>query len=226
MLISELERLIDNLFSEQEGLVNSVDTTYESTSDGDYKLVISIHGLTLEDVSVIHTKFIFRVDKNKREVTEKYFHYLYDINCIYHRIKFDSPSDLKNKILDIIRNNNFGEDLLILSDFTNSSAIFLNHYLRKYNITDYSVFNVEYKPKFKISKCENMSFNFKININNNYFMDVSIKKLEDEKNPSTYKLKFDFMGESEIVEVDILNNIHFVIGSNISRILDKKLKNK
>ena len=54
--------------------------------------------------------------------------------------------------------------------------------MRKANITEYSIFDVEYEPKFKMSKCENTSFVFKVNINDNYFMDVSIKKLEDEKN--------------------------------------------
>ena len=51
-------------------------------------------------------------------------------------------------------------------------------------------------------------------------------KLEDEKEPIIYRLKFDFMEESDIVETDTLSNIHFTIGSNIARILDKKLKNK
>lgn len=225
MLISDLEQIIDEIFNQEEGMVKSVDTVYESSNDG-YKLVISIHGLVLEDTSVIHTKFIFKVDKEKRNVVEKYFHYLYDINCIYHKIKFESNVDLKNKILDILRNNNFGDDILILSDFINASAVFLNHYMRKANITEYSIFDVEYEPKFKITKCENTTFNFKININDNYFMELSIKKLEDEKDPTIYRFKFDFMEESDIVETDKLDNIHFTIGSNIARILDKKLKNK
>ena len=50
--------------------------------------------------------------------------------------------------------------------------------------------------------------------------------VEDEKNPTVYRIKFDFMEESDIVENDTLTNIHFTIGSNIARILDKKLKNK
>ena len=225
MLISDLEQIIDEIFNQEEGMVKSVDTVYESSNDG-YKLVISIHGLVLEDTSIIHTKFIFKVDKEKRNVVEKYFHYLYDINCIYHKIKFESNVDLKNKILDILRNNNFGDDILILSDFINASAVFLNHYMRKANITEYSIFDVEYEPKFKITKCENTTFNFKININDNYFMELSIKKLEDEKDPTIYRFKFDFMEESDIVETDKLDNIHFTIGSNIARILDKKLKNK
>ena len=58
------------------------------------------------------------------------------------------------------------------------------------------------------------------------FPDKKSKKLEDEKNPTVYRIKFDFMEESDIVENDTLTNIHFTIGSNIARILDKKLKNK
>lgn len=225
MLISDLEQTIDEVFKQEDSVVKSVDTVYESSKDG-YKLVISVHGLVLEDNSVIHTKFIFKVDKEKRNVIGNSFHYLYDINCIYHKIKFESQVDLKNEILEILRDNDFGEDILILSDFINASAVFLNHYMRKANITEYSIFDVEYEPKFKMSKCENTSFVFKININDNYFMDVSIKKLEDEKNPTVYRIKFDFMEESDIVENDTLTNIHFTIGSNIARILDKKLKNK
>ena len=67
MLISDLEQVIDDVFNQEEGVVKSVDTVYESSKDG-YKLVISIHGLVLEDISVIHTKLIFKVDKEKRNV--------------------------------------------------------------------------------------------------------------------------------------------------------------
>jgi hypothetical protein len=225
MLISELEQIIEDIFDKKGGLVKSVDTVYEAIDNG-YKLVISIHGLVTDESSVIHTKFIFKVDKEKRNVVEKYFHYLYDINCIYHKIDFDSSMELKNKIIQLLRDNEFGEDILILSDFNNASAVFLNHYMRLSNVTDYSIFDVEYEPKFKVTKCENIRFNFKININDNYFMDLSIKKEEEEDKKKVYKLKFDFMEESEIVETDTLTNIHFVIGSNIARILDKKLKNK
>jgi hypothetical protein len=34
------------------------------------------------------------------------------------------------------------------------------------------------------------------------------------------------MDEIETVETDTLKNVHFFIGSNIAKILDKKLKNK
>ena len=59
-------------------------------------------------------------------------------------------------------------------------------------------------------------------------MDISIRKVEATKEDETdsYKFQFKFMDEVETEETDTLKNIHFFLGSNISKILDKKLKNK
>jgi hypothetical protein len=222
MRISELEQIIKETFSEEKGVVRSVETIYESIEQG-YRLIIAIHGLLWEDTSVIHTKFIFKTNKEKTELIENSFNYLFDINCVYHKVEF--TNDLKQKIQDILNTNNFGQDIDILSDFINSSAMFLNHYMRKSNITDYSVFDVEYDPRFKNTPCDETTFNFKININDNYFIDLSIRK-EELEDQVVYKFKFQFMDETDIIETDTLKNVHFTIGSNIARILDKKLKNK
>lgn len=228
--ISEVEQIFKEVFSEEEGNVKSVDVVYEHPSSGDdiyLKLVISIHGLSMQDVSVIHTKFIFKVDKHKRKLIEDTFIYLYDINCIYHRIEFDSILDMKAKIEDIIQSNDFGEDMHILSDFIEAPAMFLNYYMRRNNITDYSIFDVEYQPKFKTTPCDQTTFDFKININNNYYMELSIRKIEgDEENPDSYKFQFKFMDDLETIDTDTLKNLHYFIGSNIAKMLDKKLKNK
>lgn len=227
--ISEIEQVFKDVFKEEEGVVNSVETVYESPEEGDFlRLVISIHGLSTEDTSIIHTKFIFKVDTDKRHVLEDTFIYLYDINCVYHRIEFNNVVDLKKKIEDIIESKNFGEDLQILSDFIEAPAMFLNYYMRRAKITDYSVFEVEYEPKFKTTPCDKTTFDFKININNNYHIDLSIYKIDrdEEEEPDVYKYQFKFMDEIETYEIDTLKNMHFFIGDNIARILDKKLKNK
>ena len=59
--ISEIEEIFKEIFDEDKGLVKSVETVYEQPNgSSDFlKLVISIHGLTFEDVSIIHTKFVF-----------------------------------------------------------------------------------------------------------------------------------------------------------------------
>jgi hypothetical protein len=137
---------------------------------------------------------------------------------------------MKKKIDDIIESNDFGSDIQILSDFTESPAMFLNYYMKRAKITEYSVFDVEYEPKFKTASCDKTTFDFSININNSYDIDVSIHKIDknedDEDSMDTYKLQFRFMDEIESVESDTIKNIHFLIGSGIAKVLDRKLKNK
>lgn len=229
--IGEIEEAFKDIFNEDEGVVTSVDTVYEKSKDEDYlKLIICLQGLSTEDISIIHTKFIFKTDLNKRHIIENSFIYLYDINCVYHKVEFDNIIDLKKQVEDIIESNNFGTDIQILSDFTESPAMFLNYYMKKAKITEYSVFDVEYEPKFKTAACEKTTFDFSININDNYDIDVSIHKIDKDENDEDgidkYKLQFRFMDEIESVEVDSIKNIHFLIGSNIAKILDRKLKNK
>ena len=230
--IAEVEEAFKEIFKEEDGVVSAIETVYEKSSDGDYlKLVICLQGLSTEDISIIHTKFIFKTDLEKRNLIENSFIYLYDINCVYHKIEFNSIIDMKKSIDDIIESNNFGEDIQILSDFIEAPAMFLNYYMKRAKITEYSVFDVEYEPKFKIVSCDKTTFDFKININNSYDIEFSIHKIdkdltEDPEDIDTYKLQFRFMDEIESVESDTIKNIHFLIGSNMSKLLDRKLKNQ
>jgi hypothetical protein len=229
--ISEVEEIFKELFTtEDETVVSSIETLYEKPDDDSYlKLVITLHGLSTEDISIIHTKFIFKVDSEKKNLIENSFIYLYEINCVYHKIQFENLLDLKKKIEDIVDSNDFGEDLQILSDFIEAPSMFLNYYMRRENITDYSVFDVQYQPKFKHTPCDKTTFDFKININNQYDMELSIKKvyIDDSDNSNDYyRFQFRFMDEIETFDTDTLKNFHFFIGSHIAQILDKKLKNK
>jgi len=226
--IAEIEQTFKDIFEEEEGLIQSIDTVYELSKDEDfYKLVISIHGLSIEDTLIIHTKFIFKVDLDKKQLIDNSFIYLYDINCNYRKVDISTIVDMKNKIEDIIQSNDFGEDIQILSDFIEAPAMFLNYYMRRAKITDYSIFDVKYEPKFKTTPCDEVTFDFEVDVNNNYKISVSIYKIDrktTEEESDTYRYQFEFMGEFETIETDTLRNIHFTIGSNIARILDKKLK--
>jgi hypothetical protein len=227
--ISEIENMFKEIFDEEDGKVSTVETVYETPDDGNFvKLILSLHGLSTENTSIIHTKFIFKVDMDRRNLIENSFIYLYDINCVYHKIDFDNVIDLQEKIEDIVDSGDFGEDIQILSDFIESPGMFLNYYMKRAKITDYSIFDVEYTPKFKTTPCDETTFDFKININNNYFMNLSIWKIEAEDKDSVdeYKFQFKFMDEIKTMETDTLNNIHYFIGSNIAKLLDSKLKNK
>jgi hypothetical protein len=226
--IAEIEQTFKDIFEEEEGLVQSIETVYEASQDEKfYKLVISIHGLSIEDTLIIHTKFIFKVDLEKRSLLDSSFIYLYDINCNYRKVDFNNIVDMKNKIEDIIQSNDFGEDIQILSDFIEAPAMFLNYYMRRAKITDYSIFDVKYEPKFKTTPCDKTTFDFEVDVNNNYKIEVSIYKIDrksDDEENDAYRYQFKFMDDIETIENDTLRNIHFTIGSNIARILDKKLK--
>ena len=64
--IAEIEEAFKEVFKEEEGVVTAIETVYEKSKDGDYlKLVICIQGLSTEDISIIHTKFIFKTDLEK-----------------------------------------------------------------------------------------------------------------------------------------------------------------
>lgn len=229
--ISEIEQVFKDVFEEEEGVVTSIESVYEKPKhkeDDFLKLVITVQGLTTEDVSIIHTKFIFKVNLEKTNIIENSFLYLYEVNCQFHEIEFSNIIDLKRKIEDIIESNDFGEDLQIISDFIEAPAMFLNYYMRRADITDYSIFDVEYQPKFKTIPCSKTTFDFKMNINNQYDMELSIRKFdaEGDDDKDSYKFQFRFMDEITTVETDTLKNFHFFIGNNIAKILDKKLKNK
>ena len=225
--ISEIETTFKEIFDEEEGKVSSVETVYEKSKNEEfYKLVISIHGLSMGDTLIIHTKFIFRTDINKRYVTDNSFIYLYDINCVYHKVYFNNIIDMKEKIEQVIESNNFGSDIQILSDFIEAPSMFLNYYLKRAKITDYSIFDVKYEPKFKVVPCNQLTFDFIININNNYHINLSLKKKDrkEDEDYDTYKLYFTFLEDHKTMEVDTLTNIHFKIGSEIAKLLDEKLK--
>ena len=131
-------------------------------------------------------------------------------------------------MLDIIKSRDFGEDLQILSDFVEAPAMFLNYYMRRAKITDYSIFEVQYQPKFKTTPCDKTTFDFKININNNYDVELTIWKVErgEEEEVDAYKYQFKFMDEIVTFETDTLKNMHYFIGDHLAKLLDKKLKNK
>ena len=224
MLISTIEQVFKEIFDEEKGLVKSVESVYEKSEDGDYlKLVISIHNIKTDISTIIHTKFIFKTDLEKINILENSFVYLYDINCRYRKVDFNDESSLKKSIDDIISSTDFGKDIKILSDFIEAPSMFLNYYFKKSNITNYSVFDVQYEPKFKVQPCDKTTFDFKVNVNNSYDIEISISKIEDDEKIS-YKVYTKFLDDYIIEEIDTLNNVQNIIGSSITTILDKRLK--
>lgn len=222
LLIDTVQNILSDIFNEKNCYTTNYDVTYEKSYKDYYKLVITIHNLLYNDANIIHTKFIFKVNKDKTELLDNSFLYLFDINCIYHKIDFENDKDLKDKLLHIIQTSDFGTDIRILSDFIGSPAMFLNYYMRENNITEYSVFDVIYNPKFKHVPCMDITFDFDISINDDYNIEVSIKKIVDKE--TSYNFTFKMKNIIKTIHVSSLNNIHFTIGSNIAIILQDILK--
>jgi len=225
--IKDIKDTFEEIFNQEKGLVQSIESVYEISKDESfYKLVISIHGLSIEDTLIIHTKFIFKTNLEKTKLTENAFIYLYDINCEYRKVSFSNIIDLSNKIEKIVQTNDFGEDITILSDFIEAPSMFLNYYLKRAKITDYSIYDVKYDPKFKTTPCDRLTFDFKINVNNSYDIDVTIQKTDREtiEDIPVYTFRFQILDKSYVREAESLQNIHFFIGSNIAKILDKIIK--
>jgi hypothetical protein len=222
MLISEIDRVIKEVFDAEKGVVKSVDTVYEEPSDhkDHLNLVISIHKLSVEETIIIHTKFIFKTDLEKINLKHNIFSYLHDINCEYINVSFTDVSILKEKLTDIIKYNKFGRDLKILSEFIDTPAKRINAYFANNKVTKYSVINVEYTPASKICPCEEITFDFKIDMGNDYIFYVKMRK-EDKKN---YKFTFKFFDHQDISTVDNIMNLHAIIGGKIVEMLDKYLK--
>lgn len=228
MKVFEIEDIFKEVFKEEEGLVKTVDSVYEKSDDGKFfKLVISIHDLRIQDTLVIHTKFIFKTDLDKNNLIENSFLYLYDINCIYREINFETPLNLEESIKDIIDSNKFGKDIQLLSEFIATPGVLLSHYLRHNKITNYSVYNANYDPKFKTAPCNEVTFDFNIDMQANgsdYEFSVIISKEKDVNKNTFYRFIFKLLDKVETIDVDDLTKLHYTIGSKIVDMLNDILK--
>jgi len=135
---------------------------------------------------------------------------LYDINCEYIRIDFSDLNDFGNKISNIFKENKFGKDIKILSDFIKSPSTLINKWFQENKITNISVVNLDF-TKIEIIPCEDISFDFKIELNNNQKVDLTIKKESDNK----YLFNFKFLDNIYEEEQKNLNRLIETIGNNL-----------
>jgi hypothetical protein len=222
MLISELERIIKEVFNDTKGVVENIESVYEKPKNKeDYlRLVVSVQRLTVEETIIIHTKFIFKSDLDKINIKDNYFNYLYDINCQYHTVDFDNINSVKEKLTNIIKYNKFGRDIKILSDFIDTPAKLINSYFSNNKIIKYSVTNVDYTPIETTRPCKETTFDFKIKMSNNYIFNLNIKKEDSDK----YNFKFEFNEKIENVEVDNIMNVNAIIGGKLIEMMDNLIK--
>lgn len=212
IIIGDLVNKIKEVFDSTKVL--SVESVYEKIENSnDLRLIISMNKILYDDVNIIYTKLIFTSDNTKSRLTKNNFTYLYDINCEYVRVSFVNLDDFSTKISNIFKENKFGEDIKILSKFVKSPSTLINTWFEENDITDLSVINVK-EEKISITPCKSLSFDFKIDLNNNKTINLNISK--------------DSGGEY-IFKFEIFNNIYEDKQPNLKSLVETigdNLKNK
>lgn len=206
MTFQEASEKVLEFFKDSQVVKTS--SVWEKFEDGKgYKWVLVLHNLNWGEAIVIHTKFILKTDINKKDLIQKQFSYLYDMNCKYRYVDFEDVNDLELKLTQIITENKFGENVKSLSTFLTNPAMKLNDFLFKKEIDNYSVFDFEYDPHYSILPCKLINFDFKFDVNNTHKIELNLKK--EENNKFVYRFKMDDAFTE--IETDDLMNIEGII---------------
>jgi hypothetical protein len=205
--IQDVYDIIKEIFDDDDVL--STDSVYESV-DGILNLIISVSKLYTKDQIIIYTKFLFKVDDQKKYLISNDFKYLYELNCQFEEIIFDDLKDLKDKITDIINDDKFGDDLKTLSNFLEKPEHEINQWFYKNDIKDISITGFKYESKIKNTPCKELSFKFTITINDQDKIEITIQKIGINR----FKLIFKIFNKSFQIEKNDLDLIR-VIGETI-----------
>lgn len=204
----ELQNNIKLLFSSFK--MRSFNDVVEKDVNG-WNWILNFEDLRTESSLIIHTKFIFKLDKSKEKLRKLEFLYLKDLNCIYKIIKFDDFEELNKIILKILKEDLFGVNLKSLNEFLIEPERNINSYLFEHDIKDKSVFLFEYKTEKTVVPCQKIELNFNFNINNTIDVDMKIKKIKTDK----FKVIFKVVDKDWITETEDLSNIRIIIGEFI-----------
>lgn len=209
MQVSDLDAILKNIFKDVKS--RDVDVVYEKSDNADfYKLIYVLHLPQIGEIPILMTKFIFKVDLMKLMVLDDTFSYLYDMNCQYRMFNFKDDVDLESKVLKIFKKKLFGANILEISKFMLSPATFINEELKKIS-AQHTVFNVKYDPKISVMPCEAQSFDFSMDVDNAYKVDLNIRKNTNQ----SYTYTFEINGEYIRKDVNYLQNISALIASTL-----------
>jgi hypothetical protein len=191
------------------------DSVYEEKG-GKLRLIIFFNKLFTKNNVVLYTKLLFEVDKNKEYLEpnssgQNFFKYLYDMNCQYNMKIIDDINDFKTQWSNIIKNNDFGSNLKILSEFIKQPSFMINEWFSNNNVKDISVTGFKYEPKMKIMPCKSLSFHFVLNVNNSEEVELFIKK--EDKNDFIYT--FTINGKNVDIEKSDLTTLVQTIGETL-----------
>ena len=210
--LAEVEKIIKNVFDEAK--VSSVKSLYDvDDENGKTKLIISMNNLFYEQNNILYTKFIFNVDNEHTKLTDNSFTYMYDINCKFKRVKFDSITSLQEKLNTILSQNKFGSDIKKISNANISLATDVNEWLGKNGVSNSSVYSIKYQPLVDNIPCESLFFKFEINIDDTRIITLNVKKNKDHD----FKLSFSEGDWFHNVFLDDVDGIVQMIGETIKK---------
>jgi hypothetical protein len=207
LAIEAVDRCIKNVFKGVK--MRSIETLYEKIdgkSDA-LKLVFVLHQIDLGKQPIILTKFVFKTDVMKISLIEDSFTYLYDINCQYKQMFFRSEEELTMKLKTIVKKALFGPNVQALSSFMAGPATQINAELKKIRAIEHTVFNVKYDPKIAVLPCESQSFDFVINVNNAYDVEMNLRKIKGNDFTYTFEINKEYIKK----DVHNLENIAGVV---------------
>ena len=217
MKIQDINNIFDEIFKDIK--VKSVKNVYEKTeNESEYKLIISIHNIVSNTI-IAHTKFVFLVDSDKINALNNNFTYLYDMNCVYRTVGYgkDNYNQLKDKISKIIETNDFGIHFKNLNAFISDTPITnINRELSKNNITAVSLYSFLYNPKFKITACDETTYDFSISLSNGFELSFTLKKNTEKIFIFTYK----YLDIIKTFEFDNISNLSRKISTTLAEVLD------
>lgn len=208
----DLQERIKMIFSSAK--VRTFSDVLEKDING-WNWVLDFEDLRTDNALIVHTKFIFKLDKTQTYLRKCNFLYLKDINCLYSIVKFDGLGGLENTINSILNKDMFGKNLMAISNFLIEPEVSINKYFYDKNIENVSIFSFEYTPIKTMVACQDLEFNFKFNLNNTQDIDMQIKKLGKEN----FKYVFTYSNKKWITEQKQLDDIISVIGKFVSTII-------
>jgi len=184
--ISEIEKVFKEVFDDTK--VSSVKTLYDYDEDRkETKLIISINNLFYNETNIIFTKFVFVVDDKKEKLRKNQFSYLYDINCDFRTVSFDDTDEMIIKMNEILEGEKFGQNLKDLSDISVTMTSNTNEWLSDNGVDNISIYSIKYQPLVDNISCDSLFFRFEINIDDSEFIELNIRKNEDNE----FKLSFN-----------------------------------
>ena len=217
--IRDIEAAIKDAMKGSE--IQFSDSVYEE-KEGVLRLIIFFNKLFSANNVVLYTKLLFVVDKNKEFIEpnkegQNFFKYLSDINCVYKMKIFDDINDFKTQWGNVIKNNEFGDNIKILSEFIKQPSFIVNEWFNKNDIKDISLTGFKYEPKMKVMPCKSLSFHFVMNINTSEEVELFIKK----EGKNDFVLTFKINGKNIDIEKSDLSSLVQTIGETLKDGLHK-----